>query len=241
MEMDDELDGLSIDENADEFPISIDRVSYQYPSANYKTIKDLSLNIPAKTSVVISGLASSGKSTLLYLMSGIIEPLQGLIKFRGLPIKSLNKRQLRNFIGFSLSNNEIFQGTILENIKMGREEISSNDIIDALAITRLDDFISSVPLGLKTIIDPEGQRIPRNISNRILLARAIANKPKLLILEDPLDHVAKEEKAMIQKDLTSPHQPWTIIISSVDSSWTKFISDEVILSEGSIHSTTLNL
>ena len=240
MKLDDEEDGLLIEENATEFPLDLDQVTFKYPEAVKETVKDISLNLPSNTSLFIAGPPNSGKSTLLYLISGILEPTAGLIQIRGLPLMSLNKKHLREFMGFSLSNNEIFQGTILENIKMGRKNISAKDIKDAISITRLQEFISSVPMGLKTVLDPEGQRIPRNIGNRILLARAIVNKPKLLILEDPLDHVAEEEKAIIIEELTKKESPWSIIVTSVDKLWEKYIDNKLELKNGIVESLKIN-
>ncbi len=240
MELDNNDDGLMIDDNAIEFPITLDKVSFTYPDASKETLSELNITIPANNSVAITGPSNSGKSTLLYLLSGIIEPTSGVIQYRGLPLKSLNKKQLRKFIGFSLSNNEIFQGSILENIHMERKGITSKDIMQAISITGLNAFISTIPLGLKTILDPEGQRIPRNIKNRILLARAIVTNPKLLILEDPLDHVLPEEKKEIIAKLTSKEKPWKIIVSSVDNIWSQYIPNYINLENGIITSHNIN-
>ncbi len=236
LELDNDHKGLRIDDNATEFPIVLDSVSFRYPDSVRSTLSDLDISIPANTSLVIDGPSNSGKSTLLYLLAGIMEPTSGLIQYRGLPLKSLDTEHLRKFIGFSLSTNEIFQGTILDNIKMGRSYLTAEDLKEALAIAQLSSFISSVPMGLNTVLDPEGQTIPRNIKNRILLARAIVNKPKLLILEDPLDHVSSEEKDLIIKDLTDKNRTWTVIVSSVDTIWRKHIPNSLTLDKGLVKS-----
>ncbi len=240
MELDNDHEGLKINDDADSFPIAMDNVSFKYPDSSKNTLDNISIKFPEKQSIFITGPSNSGKSTLLYLLSGILEPISGVIQFRGLPIKSLNKKHLRRFIGFSLSSNEIFQGTILENIVMGRKSVTPEQIMESIKTTRLLDFISSVPLGLKTVLDPEGQRIPTNIKNRILLARAIVNKPPLLFLEDPLDHVPGEEKAKIIASLTANDKPWTIVVTSVDHIWGKYINKKMVLHNGTILSHNLN-
>ena len=80
---------------------------------------------------------------------------------------------------------------------MGRETISTQDVVDAIECVNLGEFIKTLPMGLNTNLDPEGQRIPRSAANKIILARAVVSKPKLLLLEDPLDHVPAPEKEII--------------------------------------------
>lgn len=238
MPLDDDS-GLILKED-EKFSISLRNVSYQYPDAVRRTLEDISFDLPAGESLLISGSSSSGKSTLLYLLAGIMEPKQGLIKYKGFPLKSLNRINLRSKIGFALSDNDIFQGTIMENIVVGREGITAEDVSDALKITNLIDFISSVPLGLKTIMDPEGKRTPKNVQDRILLARAIVGNPQLLILENPLEHVNSAEKEFILKKLFESEKEWSIIVTSVDSIWSSFIKNELEINDGQIFNNTLN-
>ena len=91
---------------------------------------------------------------------------------------------------------------------------------------------------LNTNLDPEGQRIPRSASNKIILARAVVSNPKLLLLEDPLDHVPAPEKEVIIQNLTKEDVPWSIIITAVDKVWTKYIDHEVVMNDGKIISDT---
>ncbi|MBT8229866.1 MAG: hypothetical protein KJO50_06355, partial [Bacteroidia bacterium] len=138
-----------------------------------------------------------------------------------------------------ISHGEIFHGTILENISLQRERATSDNIKMAIEVTGLDEYVSKMPLGLKTIVDPEGKKVPRNIQNRILLARAIVTKPILLILEDPLDHVSSEEKQKIISRLTEKDKPWSIIVSSVDTTWESFIKDKIMIENGELVYSTL--
>ncbi len=232
-------DGLILKESDDSFSVSAQKLSFKYENASGLSLENLTFDIPKNKSVLISGPSSSGKSTLLKLISGVLEPTEGIVKYNGFPLKSLDLDKLKSEIGFSISQGEIFHGTILQNISMLRNRATPESINQAITITGLDHFLSSTPLGLNTIVDPEGKKIPRNIQNRILLARAIATRPKLLILEDPLDHVKATEKKEIIARLTYKANPWKIIVTSVDELWKKYISNEMVIEDGIIKSISI--
>jgi len=234
-------EGLLLDEDTDAFSVAVDNLSYKYPGSATMTLDTVSFEIPKETSVYITGPANSGKSTLLQLMSGILDPNNGIIRYKGFPMKSLNFDSLRKHIGFALSNNDIFEGSILDNITMLRENATAERISKALKITGLINYISTVPLGLKTIIDPEGSKIPRNIQNRIILARAIVTEPKLLILEDPLDHVKRKEKREIIEALVAKENNWSIIVTSVDEVWKEYIDNQIVMSNGRVIENNIKL
>ncbi len=230
----DDYDGVTLKESDDSFEVSAENLSYRYDNAAQDTLTNINFTIPTNKSILISGPPSAGKSTLLRLISGILEPADGIIKYNGFPIKSLDFDVLKREIGFYLSNNEIFFGTILENISMDRENATPENINRAIALTGLSPFLAKMPLGFKTIIDPEGKKTPSNVQNRILLARALATNPKLLILEDPLDHIESQEKEQIVKAICSEENRWSIIVSSVDTIWNKYISETIELKDGQI-------
>ena len=110
---------------------------------------------------------------------------------------------------------------------MGRNYLNHTDVTNVIHDLFLDDFVKSKPHGMNSTIDPEGKRVPRSVINKIILARAIVNKPKLLILEDPLDHVQKEEKEAIIKLLTRKDQGWSIFVTTMDDTWKKHIDRHI--------------
>jgi ABC-type bacteriocin/lantibiotic exporter with double-glycine peptidase domain len=230
----DDYQGITLKESDDSFAISLENLSYRYEDAASATLRNVNLEIFQNESFVIQGPASSGKSTLLKLISGILEPSDGIVKFNDYPIRSIDFENLKQELGFCISQSEIFHGTILENISMRRERATPEHIKNAIKITGLSPYLSKMPLGFNTIVDPEGIKVPRNIQNRILLARAIATNPKLLILEDPLDHVNQEDKKKIIEQLTSPANRWKVIVSSVDNTWQEFIGNSILLENGNV-------
>lgn len=227
-------EGIIFDDYADGIGTSLQEVSFSFPDSRKPILKDVSLDIPKGTSACIVGPSGSGKSTLIALWSGIIQPSSGVIKFNGYSLQSLNLASLKKQIGFALSNNDIFLGTFMENITMGREGISQAQLMSTIETVELEAFFSTLPDGLNTNLDPEAKRLPRSVANKIILARAIVTQPKLLMLEDPMDHVSKGEKEKIIRRLVHPKNPWSIIITSVDPLWTKHINKKIVLEYGEI-------
>ena len=233
----DEFEGVTLKESDDSFAISVENLSYRYENAATNNLEDINFEIPTNVSTLISGPPSSGKSTLLKLISGVLDPDDGIIKYNGFPMKSLDFDIVKHEIGFRISNTEIFHGTILDNISMDRDRATPENINRAIALTGLSPYLSKMPLGFKSIIDPEGKKIPSNVQNRILLARALATNPKLLVLEDPLDHISQEEKGKLIEALISKQNRWHIVVSSVDTIWKDYVPNIIEINNGKIIST----
>ncbi|MFT6337534.1 MAG: ABC-type bacteriocin/lantibiotic exporter with double-glycine peptidase domain [Saprospiraceae bacterium] len=238
MELENE-EGLKFDDNIDQMAVSVSNIKFAFPDNSSNILDDISFDVPKGESVVITGSSGSGKSTLISLMAGINDPKDGVILFNGLSIQSVNGNSLRQHIGYALSNNQIFLGSVLDNISMGRESIKTQDVVNAIQMVNLEGFIKTLSLGLNTRLDPEGQRIPRSAINKIILARAIVSSPTLLLLEDPLDHVPSIEKEVIIQKLTAKNNPWSIIITAVDNIWSKYIDHEVHLDNGQVTFDTI--
>jgi ABC-type multidrug transport system fused ATPase/permease subunit len=227
MELDHEK-GISFPADGGFVEVSVQNLSFAYPGS-HQVLKDLSFYLPAGKSLCIMGDSGSGKSTLIQLLSGILEPQSGVINFNGLSLQSLKYPSLRKHVGFVLSGVQIFQGSIAENISLGRPGVSTEDILKAIELVNLGDFLINDPHGLNTSLDPEGKRIPGSVVNKIILARAIVTSPKLLILEDPFDQISAQEKEVIIAKLTNDKRPWKMMVATVDPLWKKYIGDVINL------------
>jgi ABC-type transport system involved in cytochrome bd biosynthesis fused ATPase/permease subunit len=123
---------------------------------------------------------------------------------------------------------------------MQRPGITIKEVSEVIEVVNLSEFLSLLPNGLNTALDPDGRRIPRSVADKIILARAIVCKPKLLMLEDPLEHVNVIDKEDIIRKINKKEAPWSIIITTVDHLWTKYIENLIIMEKGKVISNSFN-
>ena len=214
--------------------IELDRVSYRVPGKEKNIIDDLSLTIKENCSILVQGSIGSGKSTLLQLITGLIEPNNGNIFVNNISIKGINLSHYRGYLGQSLAAESPFEGTILNNITFGDETITTEEVYWTLESVGLLQFVKEQEKGLHTILYPEGRQIPYTITKKILLARSIVRKPKLLLLKDPLDQFHEDEAAKIMDFLVDPSNPWALIVVSENSKWASHCETIIQMDNGKI-------
>ncbi|MEH0157631.1 ATP-binding cassette domain-containing protein [Limibacter armeniacum] len=211
--------------------IRIKDLSYTYPTnPKSKVINNLNLEIAAGERVCITGYNNSGKDTLVKLLSGFFESFEGVITMNNVSIRDVNLSSLRDNISKNVSEEELFDGTILENITMGRARVTHKDVVWALESVGLWDFVNAQPNGLQTEISAGGKVYSSSIASRFILARCIADKPKLLILNKALQEIEKRERLRIISFLMAKENPWTLICISGDP-LLMTVSDKVIVME----------
>ncbi|KRP11122.1 MAG: hypothetical protein ABR95_11050 [Sphingobacteriales bacterium BACL12 MAG-120813-bin55] len=191
--------------------VQIEDVYFRYPDMENNILNGLQLSIAPGEKLTITGKNGSGKSTLLSILAGLYTPQRGAISYDKLPIGNLNIETLRNDIGACLTEEKLFNGTLAENIGLGRQQINFADIQHAANLMGLSEFVRKQAKGFDTEIDPEGQKLPRSTVQKILLARSISNKPRLLLLEDAFEHIEEKEQRQMIDALTGDDAPWTLI------------------------------
>ncbi len=220
----------------DDFNMELDSLIYDVPGTDFNIINDLSMSIGKKDRILIRGANGSGKSTLLHLISGLIEPTKGNIYVNGVRLKSENLNHFRSKVGQSLKLETPFEGTFLENLTFNDSNISKEDILWAIDATGLNDVIKKMEDGLDTIIYPEGKQISYTVAKKIVLARSVVKKPRLLVLRDPLDQFDEEEALRIMDFLTDPARPWCLVVVSDDKNWVNQCGRVLTLENGKINS-----
>lgn len=218
----------------EEMEIELDNVSYRVANREKPILKDITFTITNKSRILIQGESGSGKSSLLRLIAGVNAPTSGSVYVNKFSMESLHLNYYRTHLGLSLSEETPFEGTIRENLAFGNENVSDETIFWALEKVGLTQFIKEQPKGLRSILNPEGKQISYNISKKIVLARAIIKKPKILILEDPLDQFNKDESDRIIDFLTDKSNPWALIVVSSNERWKTTCGGKITLEKGEI-------
>ncbi|MBK7308062.1 MAG: ABC transporter ATP-binding protein [Chitinophagaceae bacterium] len=215
--------------------VEMQQLSFSYNDEK-EILIDVSLKINSGDKVCIQGKDSSGKSTLLRLMAGAYTDFKGALLLDDVPVGNYNLDSVRSQIGVLLNQQDIFNGTVWENIALGNEHISRQAVNDIAVKVGLTDFISTLKKGYDTLLDPAGKRLPRNVIHKILLTRALAAKPRLLLLEDPWMSTEDSYRQQIIQMLNDIANT-TIVVVSNDEEFTKQCDKVFIMKEHKIIKT----
>jgi ATP-binding cassette subfamily B protein len=214
--------------------LEMKQVSFGY-SDDKEILQNISLEIMAGEKICISGKDSTGKSTLLKLMTGSYTDFSGAIMIDDVPLGNYNLDSLRAQTGVFLNQQDIFNGSLWENIAMGNTNIHLDAVKEYAGKVGLDDFIATLKEGYDTVLDPTGKRLPRNVVQRILLVRALAARPRLLLLEEPWMNFSNRHRQQIM-DLLLSLKNTTLVVVSNDEDFARQCNRIIVLNEsGSIN------
>ncbi|MEZ7901026.1 MAG: ATP-binding cassette domain-containing protein [Flavobacteriales bacterium] len=221
MELESNEGMLINNEDKEGYEVEISNLSFSYPFTRNTIFEDLSLKVKAGEKILITGKNDTGKSTLLSILTGLYPSQKGFVAYDGIPLGNLDIENLRSNIGDCLMEELLFEGTLLENINIGREKATFENVKWAIDNLGLGDFVKNLPNGYNTVIDLQGKQFSKGIIDKLLLARSIADKPKVLLIKDSFGSFLPERKQAIIDFLTE--QPWTLFIASQD----KYIAGKV--------------
>ncbi|MBF0585602.1 ABC transporter ATP-binding protein [Prosthecochloris sp. N3] len=215
--------------------LAFHQVSFHYPGNRENPVLDkISFDIEPSSTVAIVGATGSGKSTLVNLIPRLQDPVEGSITIDGQDIRTMPLAELRRMIGFVPQNNFLFSDTIASNIDYGSTESNTDAVIEASRIANLYDDISDFPEGFDTMLGEKGINLSGGQKQRTCIARALAWKPKLLILDDALSAVDTSTEASIFKSLLDKLPDTTLILISHRISTVKNCDRIMVLKDGRI-------
>lgn len=202
-------------------PIKLEtrQLSYKFPFQDDYLLKNINIKIEAGEKVLITGKNGSGKTTLIRLLSRLIDPTEGQLLINDSNYKKIDYDDYRSKIGSITAIDTPFEGTIYENIVCGNNNITFDKLQEVLKFLELDEIIKNLEFGLNTPLYSEGKQVNASTLQKIMLARCLVNKPKILFLEDPVDKIDKEYSDKIIESLTNDAFKSTVVVVSNDPRW----------------------
>ena len=183
--------------------VRLQNVSFQYGgSDSAKILDDISLDIPAGKTIAIVGRSGSGKTTLVKCLAGMLEPTSGAIFFDDVEQRKLRYRDLRRQIGFVLQENYLFDDTIAKNIAFGDEEPDTDRVIWAAKVANAHEFVDRLPLGYETRVGETGIALSGGQRQRLAIARAVYNKPPILIFDEATSALDTESEKAVKDNMS---------------------------------------
>ena len=205
--------GLPLPTATQGLQVELRQLGYGYPEAPKFAVRDLSLTLQPGERVGLTGFDGSGKTTLLRVLAGLLEGHAGLVAYDGLPLQDLAPEALGQAVGDNIAHQYLFEGTLLQNLTLEQARLSPDDVAWVLELVGLHDVVYAQPRGLGT---PMGVGTPLANSTRqkLLLARALVRRPRLLLLDGFLPGVEAAERQRILRRVLAPAEPWTVLLAS---------------------------
>lgn len=214
--------------------IETENLTFKFPDSADNVLEKINLKIDPSEKIHLDGDNGSGKSTLMRILSGFIQPTFGSFFINDDTYRKIDLAQYRSQIGTILQGETPFEGTILENITFNNPLISHEDVKWAIESVKLGSFIKSLPEGLDTRIFPDGRQLSSSNAQKILLARSIINRPKILFYEDPLDKMDEDATKEIIDFITDSKNKWTLIVASRNDYWKQKCNRKIKMKDGKI-------
>ncbi len=214
--------------------VEITNLSFVYPRSGDVALESLNLDIKSNERLCIAGFNRSGRTTLIQLLAGLRLDFKGRLLFNNTPIANYSLDTLRQAIGDFTPQEEIIPANITDNICLGHPDVSFSDIRWALEMSGLKGWVSEQTEGYETFLVAEGLDLPRSVRTRLLIARAIVRRPRLLVIGGLLEHLEPELRDFIFKNLIDRKHPWTLVITSNDPRIASLCDRIAVLQRGAL-------
>lgn len=208
--------------------LSLTNISFRYSKDDPMVVDNCSFKIEPGESVAIVGASGCGKSTLLKLMLGLVTPKLGRVECGGVDINSIGTRAYRDLIGVVLQDDNLFSGTIAENINFFSSNSDQSWLEECAAIASIHDEITAMPMGYQTLIGDMGGALSGGQKQRLFLARALYKKPKILFLDEATSHLDVANETNVNTTVRSLGLTTVVIAHRPD---TIRMADRILLME----------
>ncbi len=214
--------------------IELKNVNFSYKEQKHSTLKDINLNIKEGEKVAILGKIGSGKSTLLKLIVNLYEPTSGSVLIDGLDTRQIDPTDLRHAIGVVPQEPFLFMGTIKDNLTIGEQYVSDEEILRVSKIAGLDDFLGKHEAGYDLLVGERGEGLSGGERQSVTLARALISDPNIIMLDEPTNSMDRQtEKAFIDR-LQKIVQDKTLIVVTHKTSLLQLVDRVIIIENGRV-------
>jgi ABC-type bacteriocin/lantibiotic exporter with double-glycine peptidase domain len=226
-----DIHGLQLSDSPAGLAILARGLTFTYPDQELPTLSEIDLDIRPGERIAITGVDGSGQTTLLRLLGALHEGFTGTLTYDGVTLRSMNRAALREQIGQVLSTTDLFDGTIEDNISIGRRFVDRAAVMKALRDVGVDDVVQSMPQGIQTTITNGGANLSSAVASKLLVAQGIVGQPRLLLLDDFFQNLDDEYRTRLIRLLLDRATPYTVIAVSHDP---EFLAacDLIIVMEG---------
>lgn len=213
IDSDNEEGGTALLETNSGVGIEFNNVNYVYPNGSVALV-DVNLKIEPGKIIGITAPSGSGRSTLLRLITGTFKDFTGMISINSIPLSNYNIHNLRKHTGVLMSDQDIFNGSVLENITMGNNQISMQEVTYLAGKTNFTQFINNHKNGFDQMLGPFGKKLNNYVRRNLLLIRALIGKPPLLLLEEPFEHLTFDRQKIMMDYLKNESNATTVILTN---------------------------
>ncbi|MGE0462741.1 MAG: peptidase domain-containing ABC transporter [Vicinamibacterales bacterium] len=215
--------------------LSVRDLVVQYDDADGPSLSVRAWEVAAGERVGVTGPNGSGKSTLADVLFGLRTPRAGSVRLAGVDLRDVPLAALRRGVAL-VRDIELFPGTIVDNVRLGRDELTHAEVGDALAAVGLLDELLELPDGLDTELHPHGRPLSYRQASRLMIARAIAGRPRLIVLDGALDQIDRhDEQEQLGQALFRAEAPWTVICITERADLLARCTRVVTLADGDMH------
>jgi len=190
--------------------IEIKNINFKYE--DHYVLKNFSVTIPKGKTIALVGQSGSGKSTIANLLTRFYDINEGEIQIDGVPVKEMKLSSLRGLMGLVTQDSILFNDTIRENLKIGKENATDEELIEALKIANAHDFIMELPKGLDSNIGDSGNKLSGGQKQRLSIARAVLKNPPIMILDEATSALDTESERLVQEALENMMKNRTSIV-----------------------------
>ena len=214
--------------------VKFDHVCFSYKKDGEQVLTDVNLDIASGETVGIIGGTGSAKSSLVQLLPRLYDVTAGSVQVGGLDVRRYDLESLRNSVAMVLQKNELFSGTIADNLRWGNEHATEEELMEACRQACADEFLARFPDGLNTHIEQGGTNVSGGQKQRLCIARALLKKPKILILDDSTSAVDTATDAKIRAAFAEKIPGTTVFIIAQRISSVEHADHVLVLDDGKV-------